>query len=319
MKNKGILTFLIVLTFVIMGVVILDYLSERPDRQPANRYELPMDTLIAVDPALILYKEIRNLKLDMEEPRGISMLEDKLMVAGDKKLIICDVSGKLLKEIFLETEPLCVKAGPDYIYIGSSSVVSVLDTAGKFISKWDAFYESSVLTSIDVSDKKVFIADAGKRLVYRFSDSGVKELEFEGKVGEGDTHGFIIPSPNFDLAIDHTGDLWVANPGKHALENYTFDGKLRGWWDAMTTDIKGFSGCCNPANFTFLPGGNFITSEKGIVRIKEYKPSGEFVGVVAAPSGFEGEQHAPDLVTDNLGRIYALDKERKMIRVFEKK
>jgi hypothetical protein len=319
MRNKGILTFLIVLTFVIMGVVILDYLSERPDRQPANPYELQMDTLTAVDPSIILYKEVRNLKLDLEQPRGISLIGEKLLVAGDKKLIICDVSGRLLKEILLETEPLCLKATPETIYVGSAKQVSVLDTTGKITSKWDTFYENSVLTSIDVFDKKVFIADAGKRRVYRFSDSGVKEVEFEGKVGEGDTHGFIIPSPNFDLAIDRLGDLWVANPGKHALENYTFDGKPKGWWDAMTSDIKGFSGCCNPANFTFLPNGNFITSEKGIVRIKEYKPSGEFVGVVAEPSRFEEEQHAPDVVTDDLGRIYVLDKERKMMRVFEKK
>jgi hypothetical protein len=319
MKNKGILTFLIVLTFVILGVVILDYISERPDRQPANPYELTMDTLIAVDPSMILYKEIRNLKLDLEQPGGISIIGEKLVVSGDKKLIICDLSGIFLQEIPLEMEPLCVKATADRFYIGSAKRVTVLDSTGKFISEWDAFDENSVLTSIDVYEPKVFIADAGKRLVYRFSDSGEKELEFEGKVGEGDAHGFIIPSPSFDLAIDRSGDLWVANPGKHALENYTFDGKLRGWWNAMTSDIKGFSGCCNPAHFTFLPDGNFITSEKGIVRIKEYKPSGEFVGVVAAPSSFEGEQHAPDVVADNLGKIYALDKERKMIRVFEKK
>ena len=319
MKNKGILTFLIVLTFVIMGVVVLDYLSERPDRQQANPYALPLDTLTAVDPSMILYKEVRNLKLEMEMPSGLSILGEKLLVVGDKKLIICNLSGELIKEIPLQTEPLCVKATADRCYIGSAKQVTVLDPGGKLISNWDAFYENSVLTSIDVYDKKVFIADAGKRVVYRFSDSGEKELEFEGKVGEGDKHGFIIPSPNFDLAIDLSGDFWVANPGKHALENYTFDGNLRGWWDAMTCDIKGFSGCCNPANFTFLPDGNFITSEKGIVRIKEYKPSGEFVGVVAAPSKFEGEQHAPDVVADNLGRIYALDKERKMIRVFEKK
>ena len=69
----------------------------------------------------------------------------------------------------------------------------------------------------------------------------------------------------------------------------------------------------------FLPDGNVITSEKGIVRIKEYKPSGELVGVVAAPSKFEGGELAPDIVTDEQGRVYALDKDRKMIRVFEKK
>jgi hypothetical protein len=319
MKKTGILTFLIILTFVMIGVVVVDYWSERPDRQPANPYELSMDSLTAVDPGLILYKEVRNLKLDMDIPQGISILGEKLVVAGDKKLVICDLSGKLLKEITLRTEPSCIKIIPDRIYVGTAKEVLVLDEKGNQLLGWDDFYENSVLTSIDVSGNKIFIADAGKRVVYRFNENGKKELEFEGKVGEGDVHGFIIPSPNFDLAIDPSGELWVANPGKHDLENYTFDGKLRGWWSALTPDIKGFSGCCNPANFTFLPDGNLITSEKGIVRIKEYKPSGEFVGVVAPPSKFEGEQHAPDVVADNLGRIYALDKERKVIRIFERK
>ncbi len=145
-----------------------------------------------------------------------------------------------------------------------------------------------------------------------------KNLNLKGKSSGGDQHGFIVPSPSFDLAFNNQGELWIVNPGKHALENYTINGELRGWWEASSADIKGFSGCCNPAHITFLPDGNLVTSEKRIVRIKEYKPSGELAGVVASPSVFEGEIHAPDLFSDNSGRIYALDSERKMIRIFEK-
>jgi hypothetical protein len=82
---------------------------------------------------------------------------------------------------------------------------------------------------------------------------------------------------------------------------------------------EGFSGCCNPAHFTFLPDGRFVTSEKGLVRIKTYKPSGEFEGVVAAPSKFKNEGEAPDIAADSNGNIYALDFDKKMIRVFEAK
>ena len=106
---------------------------------------------------------------------------------------------------------------------------------------------------------------------------------------------------------------------KHALENYTINGDLRTWWKATSVRIEGFSGCCNPAHFAFLPDGSFVTSEKGRVRIKIYKPSGEFLGVVAAPSKFEQNSHPPDLATDNSGNIYALDLDKKMIRQFVKK
>jgi hypothetical protein len=82
---------------------------------------------------------------------------------------------------------------------------------------------------------------------------------------------------------------------------------------------EGFSGCCNPAYFTFLPDGRFVTSEKGLVRIKTYKPSGEFEGVVAAPAKFKDDGEAPDVAADSQGNIYALDFDKKMIRVFEPK
>ena len=76
--------------------------------------------------------------------------------------------------------------------------------------------------------------------------------------------------------------MWVVNPGMHAFENYEFDGDLRAFWENTSMKIDGFSGCCNPAHFTFLPDGSFVTSEKGLVRVKVHKPSGELLGVVAA-------------------------------------
>ncbi len=84
-------------------------------------------------------------------------------------------------EKLLTVDPLSVKTTRDRIYVGADKKVVVLDTAGTYISE---FYlnDSSVITSIDVLDDKIFIADAGKRLVYRFGTDGKKELEFEGKV-----------------------------------------------------------------------------------------------------------------------------------------
>ena len=86
--------------------------------------------------------------------------------------------------------------------------------------------------------------------------------------------------------------------------------------DLMMPEIDGFNGCCNPAKFAFLPDGRFLTSEKGLVRIKVYSPSGEFESVVAAPSVFTEDGHAPDLAVDEQGNVIALDIDKKMIRFF---
>src|SRR5665648_419442 len=319
MKNKGIVFFLIILAVVIVAVVALDYNASKPDQQPANPYAYNIDPFSKIDTALIHYKESRDLAIDFAEPAGVCFLNDQLFIVGDKKMQIVEPSGKLLKEVSFERKPTCVYASAENIFVGFQKSLAVLTLDGVRIAEWDLFSDSTVITSIAEKSGIVFVADAGKRVIRKFTIDGKSQGVIEGKSGNDQIHGFIIPSPYFDLAFNADGELWVVNPGKHSLENYTVDGKLRTWWEASSIKIEGFSGCCNPAHFAFLPDGSFVTSEKGMVRIKIYKPSGEFSGVVAAPSKFAENGDAPDLAVDNQGNIYALDLNKKMLRLFVKK
>ena len=319
MKNKGIVIFLIVLAVVIVGVIAIDFNSTKPDQQPANPYEYNIDSFTRVDTALIKYRESRNLKINLEEPVGIALHENRLFVVGDQKLQIIEPTGRLVQEVNLDQKPTCVYVSNKNIFVGYRKSLSLLNREGVKIADWNSFADSTVITSIAEQSGIVFVADAGKRIVRKFNIEGNPMGEIEGKSGNDQIHGFIIPSPYFALAFNPSGELWVVNPGKHTLENYTVDGKLRTWWEATSIKIEGFSGCCNPAHFAFLPDGSFVTSEKGVVRIKTYKPSGEFANVVATPSKFKVEGHAPDLAVDDQGTIYALDLDKKMIRLFVKK
>ena len=83
--------------------------------------------------------------------------------------------------------------------------------------------------------------------------------------------------------------------------------------------LEGFSGCCNPSNIAMLSDGSFVTSEKGIERVKIHTPSGEFKTVVASPDMFEEGTRGIDLAVDSKDRIYVLDPVKKLIRIFEKK
>ena len=109
----------------------------------------------------------------------------------------------------------------------------------------------------------------------------------------------------------------MVNPGKHSLENYTDDGNLRSFLENMSPEIEGFSGCCNPAHIDIMDDGSFVTSEKGVVRIKIHEPSGELAIVVAPPDKFKEDGEAPDVAVDEEGIIYALDYDKNMIRIFE--
>jgi hypothetical protein len=243
-------------------------------------------------------------------------VNDKIYVAGDNKVKIVSVSGNLLAELSFPFNPVVLEVNDDRIYLAVKNQVFVYNEAGNLVAEWQPFDDNSLFTAIAAVDDYVFIADAGKRKIYRYSKEGKVLNEIDGKAVEGALHGFIIPSPSFDIGINSENELWAVNPGLHSLENYTFDGKLRGHWNSSGVHTEGFSGCCNPGHFTFLSDGRFVTSEKGLVRIKIYRPSGEFEGVVAAPVKFAAEGHAPDVAADSENNIYALDFDTKMIRVF---
>lgn len=321
MKNKGIVIFLIVLAVVIVGVMVGDWYSKRPDNMKGNKFAYSVDEFKNVPEEQILYKETKNFKAGFEKPKAITIENNLIYILGDQKLKIIDLSGKLLNEVSFDEEPHTVEVSSSRIYIAFEKQIRIFDYNLDLQGKWDLTDENSYITAIAATNSEAFIADAGIRKIHRFSLEGEKLNEFEGKVSEDALHGFIVPSPYFDIDINEYGDLWVVNPGLHTLENYTAEGRLREHWKASGAQTKNFSGCCNPAHYCFLPDGSFVSSEKGLVRIKVYKPSGEFLGVVAAPSKFEDilEGQAPDVAVDDKGNIYALDFDRKVLRVFEKK
>ncbi|NOR75443.1 MAG: hypothetical protein GQ525_09830 [Draconibacterium sp.] len=321
MKNKGIIIFLIVLAVIIVGVIVGDFISKRPDKMAPNPFNYDIDEFKNVPEDLIHYKETKNFKVGFEKLSGITVENEKIYLVGDKKLKIIDFAGKLLNQIDLLDKPKTVEYAANKIYIAFEKQIQVYNEEGELQNEWMFPDENSFITAIAVLNENIFVADAGTRKIMRFSLEGEKLNEFDGKTADEGSVGFIIPSPYFDIDINENGELWVVNPGMHSLENFTAEGNLRTYWKSTSMKTEGFSGCCNPAHFTFLPDGSFVTSEKGLVRIKIYKPSGEFSGVVAAPNKFvvkiEGE--APDIAVDNEGRIYALDFDKNLVRVFELK
>ena len=84
-------------------------------------------------------------------------------------------------------------------------------------------------------------------------------------------------------------------------------------------DLHGFCGCCNPSHFALLEDGSFVTSEKGIVRVKVYNRIGELASVVAGPEHFIEGTEGIDLAVGPDQEIYLLDPLKKMVRVFVKK
>ncbi|MCK4829436.1 hypothetical protein KA005_77645, partial [bacterium] len=82
--------------------------------------------------------------------------------------------------------------------------------------------------------------------------------------------------------------------------------------------LEYFCGCCNPSHFVFLPGGNLVTAEKGINRIKIIKPDGDLVELVAQPEQFKASVPV-DLAVSKENLIYAANPVNSTLYVIKRK
>lgn len=319
MNRKLINVLLILIAIAIVVIIGMDFMGNKAGQNKSNPYEYNIDAFKQVDSTKVLYNEILTFPVLAEELSGIVISDSLIVVAAGNQLLQYDFSGKeLSRKPIIDTSTCLTIDGNHLVWIGMRDFVACYDLKGTLVRRWESFGDRSVITSLAVSGDHLFIADAGNRIVYKCSRDG-RIIE---KIGEKNEQkgipGYVIPSPYFDLAIDNTGFLWVVNPGRHSLENYNADGSLRTSWGIPGMKIEGFSGCCNPAQITIMDDNSFVTSEKGMPRIKLYGQHGELKGIVAAPDLFDADSYfAPDVAVDASNNIYALDFDRKQVRIFK--
>ena len=308
---------------------------------PEFTYDLT--ELKKVDPALIHYEQAASVPTGMTRPKGIAVGADgHLFVAGDGGVRVFDPAGKtvlqfdasrfgIAKGVFdaagkpvlqFETggEPHCIALGKTgTVYVGMKDHVEVYDASLKRAAAWKGLGERAYVTSLAAGEADVFVADAGNRVLLRYDTSG-KLLK---RIGEEDATkhapGLVVPRPYFDVALGPEGMLWLTDPGRRRVECYTYEGAFRFTWGKFSMKIEGFCGCCNPTHLAIDAGGNFITSEKGLPRVKVHDDEGNFKSVVAAPADFADGTVGLDLAVDAKGRILVLDPKRCEVRIFVKK
>lgn len=332
-ENRGVL----VTAVVALAVGIASYAVVRSDpyAERTNRlFMFDVSSLYEVDSKLIQFEQAAEFKVAMKEIRSISVGPgNRVYVAGDKAVHVFSPDGAELSVIAIEGRPSCLAVGadshhsPGRIYVGAGKRIEVFAPDGAPVEVWKLPDADTIIASIAVADRDVFVADAGNRVVLRYDETG----QLAGKIGEaGNGRTFNVPSSYFDIAISTEGLLHVANPGALRIESYTFDGEMEIRWGEAGSGIADFFGCCNPSHFAVLPNGGIVTSEKGVPRVKVYSEFGEFESVVAGPAMLgiaESELGDPrsvqakavfEVATDSQGRILVLDPRRRSVRIFQR-
>jgi len=311
----------------LVAVIGMDWYGRQGDKLPQT-FTPDDDAFEDVDPELIKYRELEPIPVEMKQVRAIAVgPEDGIYVAGDQKVRAFDRDGQPRSEIALETEPTCLAVGGGRIYVGGGQQVELFDPNGDRVGVWkEEFNERSVLTSIAVGEEDdVYVADAGNRVVLRFDVNG----ELLAQIGKPDPErhvpGFVIIRPYLDTVVTPDGLLRAVNPGACRIEAYTPEGDPMGHWGEGSSKLDGFYGCCNPAHLAVLPDGRFVTSEKGLPRVKVYSKTGEFQCVVVDPKSLAGSPGGKsattsyDLAVDSKGRVLVLDPKSRSVRVFVEK
>jgi len=308
-----------------------------------SQWTYEVDLYWTVDPALVTFAPDGEWPTGFDEPRALAVgQDDTVYLAGDRALRLFALDGALRGEIPLDAPPHSLAVDEEgRLYVGFTDTIQVFlpvdhpasgDPPLQRAALLGPLPDDARITSLAADLDDLYAADVANRVILRLDREG----GIVGRIGRPDEArripGILLPNPQFDVALGADGLIRVNNPGRLRVEIYSAEGHLELYWGEPGLRTEGFSGCCNPAGLAILPNGHYITSEKGLIRIKEYDPEGVFVGVVAGPDQLgpveplrvhetpqQSQVRGFGVAADADGRVYVLDVVRNVIRIFEKK
>jgi hypothetical protein len=295
------------------------------------RLEVGIEKHFDIDDDRILYKEVGRFETGFHNQRRVTVgPDDRVFVLGDQTVKVFDLSGKFRNEIRPSGLPHCLEVAKDgRLFMAAGDHIEICGNDGTLETKWAGLGTKVYMTALVVAKDEVFVADARNREIVKYDLEGKEKDRFGKKDPARKNPGIVVPSPYFDLLLGSDGFLHLINPGRHRVERYSLDGRYQSSWGKPGIALDRFSGCCNPVYLAFLRGGEYVTSEKGLLRVKLYSPEGEFIGVVAGPKTFirKGEGAAAnfrlnkgiDVSVDSGNRVVVSSPYGRSIHIFERK
>ncbi len=264
---------------VLIIVVFIAYIVYDTARPSADNKDL-----VAVRPHDSIpdkWKITGELHVSEGSLKAVTVSSSGNIYIGGESFVSCYTVD--LKQVWTLKTPYPVTSlsnSGDTIFASTVEMILVIGTDGRMKDEWGPFEDKSYITSVASNRNRVAYADAGNKMVVLLDKQG----RVEKIIGQNDGQ-FVLPSPYFDVALDATGNLYVANTGHRRIETRSPDGRLISTFGEPGMAPGAFCGCCNPAHFILTPNG-FVTSEKGINRIKILGKEGGFVEFVSSGKKF---------------------------------
>lgn len=300
-------------------------------------YRLDLSSQFRVDPALIHYRQVQEIPLQLGGVHAIAVgPDDRVYVAGTDEIRVLRSDAQVEAFPAAGTPSALAVGGaehhtPGRLYVALKNRIEVFSPRYQAEAAWDHFSENALFTSLATTEDGLLVADAGNRVVLKLDRNGQVLSRISSELDDPDQPGFILPSPYFDVLASSDGLIHAVNPGARRIEVFSSGGKREKTWGQAGSEISQFFGCCNPSHLAQLPDGRMVTSEKGIPRVKIYSRTGQFECVVAGPEQLQvppgalgdargaADSYVYDIAVDSHGRILVLDPIREVVRVFVEK
>ena len=242
---------------------------------------------------------------DVDKPGCFTASFQGDVFVGDEEkpmLYRYSLQGDLLATLPLDGVPTAVAIGeadtlfPGQLLIAFRNRLAVYSLNGKKQTDWSPFAKNGSIHSIALTSDSIFAADSVRLVVLHFDGTGklLKEIGRKPKEPSKEDDdinvfpGFVVFSSPISLTVSKaTGMLLAANPGMHRIEAFTQDGYWESSlsWGKASSDLFGFTGCCNPVSLATFSDGRIVTAEKSSnLRVKVYFPNSQLDLVVAGPN-----------------------------------
>jgi len=305
MNKKFTSVFSVLILVVFIGYIIFD------TSRPAGIEKKPVERALS-DTLPEKWKISDELNVTEGSLKAVTVSPSGNIYIGGDSFVSCYKSD--LTRLWSINTPYPVTSlsnSGDTIFASTVEVILIIGINGKLENEWGPFEAKSFITSVSSDKTRVAYADAGNKMIVILDKQG----RVEKIIGQGDGQ-FVLPSPYFDVALD-SNSLFVANTGHRRIEKRSAEGKLLSMFGEPGMAPGAFCGCCNPAHFIVTPNG-FVTSEKGINRIKILGKSGEFIEFVTSKNRFVPSIPL-DLASADGKRLYAANPADSKLYVFSRK
>lgn len=319
--RKNIQSILLVVVIVAVLAVFAHYfMKPRSPRVTENPYALNLENYGQLTEDDYCGYQSEKVLVPLKKSHALAVdKDDNVYISGDSSIVVLTATGVVLRQFKTPSTATALVIGADQLlYAAFEENMNVYSSEGELVAEWPRFNKATYITSLAAGEKNLYLADAADAMVYEYTPQGAFVRAFGTKDNKKAVTAFILPSYYFDVAVSPNGTVWVANPGKHKLVNFSADGQLLSYWGESSSAVHGFCGCCNPSHFAILSDGSFITAEKGIVRLKIHDTEGNYQCAVAGADYFMAGSTGLDVATGSNDQIFVLEPDAGIFHIFKK-